>query len=355
MTKKILMTATISAALLLSTASCSYAEDNDDLQPTPQGDTTQTVNDQNDDYEKYGKKLGVKFKGTEDINLIKEVASWIGTPYKYADQTKGKGTDCSGFVMTVFKNVYGEKLYRTAGSMTLNVNKVERNDLECGDLLFFANAKGSIYHVAIYLGDNIFIHSATSNNVGVRTETLTLNYYKEHYYMAGRVKSLDKRSATAKPQPEKPTQPVDETHTIAEKPSTYEEFSEQMDVAFSGNEDMKLLTEISEWMGTPFYSGKSEKNVGTDGIGFVVNVFKNVHGIAYERNVEKMMAKLKEVKKDDLQFGDIVIYKKDDKYPVVGIYLGNHKIAYTSMKGVATFDMAVAAYELYFCGRPATK
>ena len=203
MTKKILMTATISAALLLTTASCTYAEE-DDLQPTPQNDTTRTVNnqdDQDDDYEKYGKKLGVKFKGTEDIKLIKEVTSWIGTPYKYADQTKGKGTDCSGFVSTVFKNVYGEKLYRTSGSMVLNVNKVERDALECGDILFFANAKGNIYHVAIYLGDNIFIHSATSNNVGVKTETLTLNYYKEHYYMAGRVKSLDKRNASATPQP----------------------------------------------------------------------------------------------------------------------------------------------------------
>ena len=348
MKNRFLTTATITAALLLTSASCTLAED--DWNPSSQTDSTQTVND---DYEKYGKKLGVKFKGTEDIELIKEVASWLGTPYKYADQTKGKGTDCSGFVMTVFKNVYGEKLYRTAGSMTLNVNKVERDALECGDLLFFANAKGSIYHVAIYLGDDRFIHSATSNNVGVKTETLTLNYYKEHYYMAGRVKSLDKRTAnTAAPQPEKPAQPVDETHTIAAQPATHDEFSEQMGVAFTGNEDQKLLKEISEWMGTPFYSGKSEKNVGTDGIGFVTSVLKNVYGTTYAHDTEQLMSALKKVSQDNLQFGDIVIYKKDDKYPVVGIYLGDNKIAYTSMKGVATVDMAIGAYELYFCGRP---
>ena len=351
MTNKFLMTASVTAALLLASPSCSFADDaEEDFQPSI--DSTQTIND---DYEKYGKKLGVKFKGTEDIELIKEMVSWLGTPYKYADQTKGKGTDCSGFVMSVFKNVYGEKLYRTAGSMTLNVNKVERDALECGDLLFFANAKGSIYHVAIYLGDDRFIHSATSNNVGVKTETLTLNYYKEHYYMAGRVKSLDKRSTSATPQPEKPAQPVEETHTIAAKPATYDEFSEQMGVAFSGSEDQKLLTEISEWMGTPFYTGKSEKNVGTDGIGFVVSVFKNVYGISYERNVEKLMSSLKEISQKDLQFGDIVVYKHDDKYPVIGIYLGDEKIAYTSMKGVATVDRTIGAYELHFCGRPKTK
>ncbi|MBR2104148.1 MAG: C40 family peptidase, partial [Bacteroidales bacterium] len=124
MKKRFLMTATVTATLLLSSASCTLAED--DWNPLPEADTAQSVND---DYEKYGKKLGVKFKGTEDIELIKEVASWLGTPYKYADNTKGKGTDCSGFVSTVFKNVYGEKLYRTSGSMVLNVNKVERDAL----------------------------------------------------------------------------------------------------------------------------------------------------------------------------------------------------------------------------------
>jgi len=352
MTKNLLTTATLTATLILSSVSCTFADDADDWSPSPKTDSTQTVND---DYEKYGKKLGVNFKGTEDIELIKEVASWLGTPYKYAANTKGKGTDCSGFVSTVFLNVYGEKLYRTSGSMVLNVNKVERDALECGDILFFANAKGSIYHVAIYLGEDRFIHSATSNNVGVKTETLTLNYYKEHYYMAGRVKSLDKRNANANttaPQPEKPAQPVDETHTIAAQPATHDEFSEQMGVAFTGNEDQKLLKEISEWMGTPFFSGKSEKNVGTDGIGFVTSVYKNVYGTSYAHDTEKLMSALKKVSQDKLQFGDIVIYKKDDKYPVVGIYLGDNKIAYTSMKGVATVDMAIGAYELYFCGRP---
>ncbi|MCR5454771.1 MAG: C40 family peptidase [Bacteroidales bacterium] len=350
MTKRFFTTASITAALLLSSASCSLAEETDYLDP--QTDNTQTVDD---DYEKYGKKLGVKFKGTEDIELIKEVASWLGTPYKYASNIKGKGTDCSGFVSTVFSNVYGEKLYRTSSSMVLNVNKVERDALECGDILFFANSKGNIYHVAIYLGDDIFIHSATSNNIGVKTETLTLNYYKEHYYMAGRVKSLDKRTASATPQPQKPAQPAEEQHEIASKPTTHSEFSEQMGVAFSGNENNKLLTEISEWMGTPFHYGQSAKNEGTDGIGFVVTVFNNVYGTSYERNVEKLMAALKEIKKADLQFGDIVVYKKDDKYPIIGIYLGDNKIAYTSMKGVATVDMAIGAYEIYFCGRPSTK
>ena len=31
------------------------------------------------DYDKYGEKLGTKFKGTEDLKLLKEIVSWLGT------------------------------------------------------------------------------------------------------------------------------------------------------------------------------------------------------------------------------------------------------------------------------------
>ncbi|MBO4772677.1 MAG: C40 family peptidase [Bacteroidales bacterium] len=313
------------------------------------GDKTnggKTDNTNNGSYALYNQKFNTTLKGNEDLKFLKELASWLGTPYKYGGTSKGTGTDCSGFVMTAYQNAYGIKLNRTAGSMVANINKVERNALECGDLLFFGTAK-NIYHVGISLGGDRFIHAASSNNVGVRTETLNLAYYQKNYYMAGRVKQLDKRA-----QRKDIGNKTEVVETIALHPSTTTEYSEQMGVCFAGNEDSTLIKEISEWMGTPFYSGKAEKNVGTDGIGFVTSVFKNVYGISYERNVEKVMAALKEIKQSDLQFGDIVIYKYEDKYPVIGIFLGDNKIAYTSINGVATVDMAIGAYELYFCGRP---
>ena len=300
----------------------------------------------NGTYALYNQKFNMKLKGNEDLKFLKELASWLGTPYKYGGTTKGKGTDCSGFVMTAYQNAYGIKLNRVAGSMLANVNKVERNALECGDLIFFGTAK-NIYHVGISLGGDRFIHSASSNNIGVRTETLTLAYYQKNYYTAGRVKQLDKR-----PQKRDAGKKTEVVTEIALNPSTTTEYSEQMGVCFAGNEDSRLIKEISEWMGTPFLTGKSEKNVGTDGIGFVVSVFRNVYGINYERNVEKVMAQLTKIDQKDLQFGDIVIYKYEDKYPVIGIYLADNQIAYTSINGVATVDMAIGAYDVYFCGRP---
>ncbi len=311
--------------------------------------TSNTTGGASGSYAQYGQTFKTTFKGNEDLQLLKELSTWLGTPYLYGAQTKGKGTDCSGFVMMAIQNTYGIKLNRTAGSMLANVNYVDRNSLECGDLIFFGTSS-NVYHVGLSLGGDRFIHSASSNKVGVRTETLTLNYYKQNYYRAGRIKQLDKRNQRGGfLEPED----IEVVETIAAKPSTTTEFSEQMGVKFEGNEDIKLLTEISEWMDTPFYTGKSEKNVGTDGIGFVAGVYKNVYGINYEHDIEKIMASLTKVEQSDLQFGDIVVYKYEDKYPVIGIYLADGKIAYTSVNGVATVEMAIGAYELYFCGRPA--
>ena len=315
------------------------------------GNNTNNNNTNNNtgSYAQYAQKFNTTFKGNEDLKLLKELASWLGTPYLYGAQNKGKGTDCSGFVMMAIQNTYGIKLNRTAGSMMSNVNFVDRNSLECGDLIFFGTSK-NIYHVGLSLGGDRFIHSASSNKVGVKTETLTLNYYKQNYYSAGRIKQLDKRTP---PRRDAIFETDDVVETIAAKPSTTTEFSEQMGVNFEGNEDQKLLTEISEWMDTPFHTGMAEKNVGTDGIGFVTGVYKNVYGINYEHNTEKVMAELKKIDQSDLKFGDIVVYKHEDKYPVIGIYLADGKIAYTSINGVATVEMAIGAYELYFCGRPA--
>ncbi|MCQ2252457.1 MAG: NlpC/P60 family protein [Bacteroidales bacterium] len=307
------------------------------------------------DYEKYEKKLGTKFKGTEDLNFLKEVASWLGTPYKYGASNKGKGTDCSGFVGGAYKNAYNIKLNRTSSSMVLDVNKVDRNELECGDLLFFANDKGSIYHVAIYLANDVFIHSATSKNIGVKTESLNLGYYKEHFYCAGRVKSLDKRGSNPQEKKEEPKEIVNGTNKNDKKVTvekSYSAYSNDFGVEFKGNEDLNILKELSDWMGTPYKSGQSERGVGCDCPGLVQGVFKNACKISLNRDPEKLMKNLKKTTKAKLKFGDIVFYKKGNNYPIIGIYLGNSKMVYTSVsKGVMLIDInTIKSYNMHFCG-----
>ncbi len=138
-----------------------------------------------DFYTYYSKKLGVNLSGKENKKLIKTIAEWKGTPYKYGGTSKS-GTDCSGFVSSVYKTVYGKKLHRSSLDMyQYDVNKISKKNLKCGDLLFFKTSGKKVSHVGIYIADNKFIHAASK---GVVVNDLDETYYKKTYYKSGRVK-----------------------------------------------------------------------------------------------------------------------------------------------------------------------
>lgn len=66
--------------------------------------------------------------------------------------TRPYGLDCSGFMQWVFINAYGIDI--TAGSSTqyANCTKLTESELQPGDLVFYVNDSGSIYHVAMFAG-----------------------------------------------------------------------------------------------------------------------------------------------------------------------------------------------------------
>ncbi len=138
-----------------------------------------------DFYTYYSKKLGVNLSGKENKKLIKTISEWKGTPYKYGGTSKS-GTDCSGFVSSVYKTVYGKKLHRSSRDMyQYDVNKISKKNLKCGDLIFFKTSGKKVSHVGIYIADNKFIHAASK---GVVVNDLDESYYKKTYYKSGRVK-----------------------------------------------------------------------------------------------------------------------------------------------------------------------
>jgi len=138
-----------------------------------------------DFYGLYSQKLGVTLTGKEDRELIKSMADWKGTPYKYASNTK-KGTDCSGFVSSIYNEVYGKKLERSSYEMINDVEIINKKNLQAGDLLFFKLKGKKISHVGIYIANNKFIHAET--RTGVVITDLDKDYYKKGFYKAGRVK-----------------------------------------------------------------------------------------------------------------------------------------------------------------------
>ncbi|MCQ2973286.1 MAG: C40 family peptidase [Bacteroidales bacterium] len=198
MTKPViyLIVATLAVTTICCGSSCKTTQHTTTQQHSNVQTTSKTsqssTNSQSAEYKKYSEKLKTQFKGTEDLAMLKEISEWIGTPYKYASAKKGVGTDCSGFVTSVYLNVYNIKLNRSSYDIINNVDVVDRSKMDFGDILFFADEKGKIYHVGIYLGNNNFVHSATSNNVGVKIDNLNSTYYKQHFYKAGHVKGLKK-------------------------------------------------------------------------------------------------------------------------------------------------------------------
>lgn len=133
----------------------------------------------------YSQKLRMQFTSKKNKNLIETVADWLGTPYSYGRGSK-RGTDCSGFVTSIYRDVYGIRLSRSSHSMYQEVKRVKRDNLRTGDLVFFKRGpKQPVFHVGIYLKNGKFIHSAS--NGGVRVSSLNERFYSKTYYAAGRV------------------------------------------------------------------------------------------------------------------------------------------------------------------------
>ena len=110
----------------------------------------------------------------------------IGIRYKYGGSAPESGLDCSGLVRYVFKQVWGKELPRTSEEISQLGQKVDKQDLQPGDLVFYNTLRHSFSHVGIYLGDQKFIH-APSRGGQVRIESMDLSYWKKRFNGARRI------------------------------------------------------------------------------------------------------------------------------------------------------------------------
>jgi len=151
-------------------------------------------------YAMYSNRLGIRLDGTEDKELIIAIDEWFGTRYKWGGCSK-YGVDCSCFVKSIYRDVYGIRLNRTSRTMYYkDMTPISREELQEGDILCFKIRSRRISHVGIYLKDNKFVHSSRSK--GVMINGLDEPYYKKRLFSCGRVKGmgstrLSKMSATS--------------------------------------------------------------------------------------------------------------------------------------------------------------
>ncbi len=114
---------------------------------------------------------------------------WKDTPYLLGGESKS-GIDCSAFMQRLYVSLYGIHLPRTTREQIKVGFKVLFNELQLGDLLFFAIGDGG-YHVGMYLGENRFLHAGESTGVTisllVERHQRGGGYWRRHYVEARRI------------------------------------------------------------------------------------------------------------------------------------------------------------------------
>ncbi len=104
--------------------------------------------------------------------------SLTGSPYQWAGTDPETGFDCSGLVWYVF-NSFGIPINRTASDQARNGIPIDKSEARPGDVVCFYSGD-SIAHSGIYIGDNKFVHSASSVT-GVVVSELSGYYYDRGY------------------------------------------------------------------------------------------------------------------------------------------------------------------------------
>ena len=94
--------------------------------------------------------------GSTGSDVVKFAMQFVGNPYVYGGTSLTNGADCSGFVMSVYKN-FGVSLPHSSAadrSVGATVNGIE--NAQPGDIICYSG------HVGIYAGNGQLVHASTS-------------------------------------------------------------------------------------------------------------------------------------------------------------------------------------------------
>lgn len=101
-------------------------------------------------------------KGQEIANYA---CQFVGNPYVAGGTSLTNGADCSGFVMSVYKN-FGYSLPRSSYAQSSVGKSVSYSEAQPGDIIYYGG------HVAIYIGNGRIVHASTERT-GIKTESAT--------------------------------------------------------------------------------------------------------------------------------------------------------------------------------------
>lgn len=129
-------------------------------------------------------------------SVIAEGCKLLGTPYVYGAVRYHNGSgkllsgftteefDCSSLMQYIFYTGAGVCLNLTTRTQIAQGSKVETGDLQRGDVMFFTNASRvnktgveRVGHVALYLGDNYILHTASDYAVIEQISATRRSYF----------------------------------------------------------------------------------------------------------------------------------------------------------------------------------
>ena len=136
-------------------------------------------------------------KGSDKVEKATELGSTLlGYPYVWGSQRYHWGNgklntnfvmgefDCSAFVQYIYYHSNGALLDLTTREQVDNGKPISDSELSRGDLMFFTNesrknktGRERIGHVAIYLGNNYILHTASDHAVIEPISSLRWSYY----------------------------------------------------------------------------------------------------------------------------------------------------------------------------------
>jgi cell wall-associated NlpC family hydrolase len=114
---------------------------------------------------------------------------FLGVRYVFGGSNPDIGLDCSGLVQVVFGQL-GVHLPRTAQLQYNRTARITRDQLQPGDLVFFARTYSDpndwITHVGIYIGEGLQINAPTEGQV-VSIQPVFTGFWGTHFAGGGRI------------------------------------------------------------------------------------------------------------------------------------------------------------------------
>lgn len=132
-------------------------------------------------------------EGNDVVDLAKSLKGKVNYVFGADDIANGKG-DCSSFTSYIYDSVGIDIGRDTETQWTGKGQKITRNELKTGDLVFFKDTYNSghtdgVSHVGIYSGNGNFIHLSSSG--GVKESSLLDDYWEKHYLGAKTIQGVE--------------------------------------------------------------------------------------------------------------------------------------------------------------------